>query len=116
MKTTNAQYWLCQIAGWGAYSFGAGLSTGVMANGWRPSVVSGYLLFFLYSIGLTHLLRTEIHRRNWTSLSLLRALLRTVPASILIAAVQVLWLLSFTQPSRDSSANGGKHLPSRICS
>ncbi len=88
MKTTNAQYWLCQIAGWGVYSFGAGLSTGVMANGWRPSVVIGYLLFFLYSIGLTHLLRTEIHRRDWTSLSLLRALVRTVPASILIAAVQ----------------------------
>ncbi len=88
MKRTNSQYWVCQIAGWGAYSFGAGLSTGVMANGWRPSVIIGYLLFFLYSIGLTHLLRAEIHRRRWTSLPLPRALGRLVPASILIAAVQ----------------------------
>ena len=66
MRKTDGQYWACQIAGWGAYSFGAGLSTGVMANGWRRSVI-GYLLFFLYSIGLTHLLRGEIHGRNWTS-------------------------------------------------
>lgn len=88
MKTSNAQYWVCQIAGWSAYSFGAGLSTGVMANGWRPSVVIGYLLFFLYSIGLTHLLRAQIHRRNWTSLPLPRALVRLVPLSICVAAVQ----------------------------
>ena len=88
MRTRNAQYWACQIAGWGVYSFGAGLSTGVIANGWRRSVVIGYLLFFLYSIGLTHLLRSVIHLRNWTSLSLPRALMRQVPASILIAAVQ----------------------------
>jgi hypothetical protein len=88
MKTTNSQYWACQIAGWDAYSFRAGLSTGVIANGWRRSVVIGYLLFFLYSIGLTHLLRAEIHRRNWTSLPLPRALVRLAPTSILIAAVQ----------------------------
>lgn len=88
MKTTNVRYWTCQIVGWGAYSFGAGLSTGVMANGWRRSVVVGYLFFFLYSIGLTHLLRAAIHRRNWTSLSLPQALARLVPAGILIAAVQ----------------------------
>jgi len=88
MKAKNAQYWACQIVGWGAYSFGAGLSTGVIANGWRRSVVIGYLLFFLYSIGLTHLLRSQIHRRKWTSLSLPKALLRLVPAGMLIATVQ----------------------------
>ena len=88
MRTRNAHYWVCQVAGWGVYSFGAGLSTGVIANGWRRSVVIGYLLLFLYSIGLTHLLRSVIHRRNWTSLSLPSALMRQVPASILIAAVQ----------------------------
>lgn len=88
MKTTNPSYWACQILGWGAYSYGAGLSTGVMENGWRPSIVIGYLLFFLYSIGLTHLLRAQIHRRKWASLSLPQALARLAPASILIAAVQ----------------------------
>ena len=31
----------------------------------RPAVVVGYLLFFGYSIGFTHLLRREIRRRQW---------------------------------------------------
>lgn len=88
MKRTNAQYWTCQIAGWGAYSFAAGLPTGVLDHGWRPSVVIGYILFFLYSIGLTHLLRREAKRRHWTALPLPQALARLVAASIAIAAVQ----------------------------
>jgi hypothetical protein len=88
MKRIDTQYWACQIAGWGAYSFAVGLWTGVLENGWRPSIIIGYLLFFLYSIGLTHLLRAEIHRRHWTSLPIPRALVRLATASILIAAVQ----------------------------
>ncbi|MFZ0594629.1 MAG: hypothetical protein WAM39_29500, partial [Bryobacteraceae bacterium] len=62
MKRTKAQYWACQVAGWSAYS-AIGLSTAVLDNGWRPSIIIGYLLFFVYSIGLTHLLRAQIHRR-----------------------------------------------------
>lgn len=87
MRRTRAQYWVCQTAGWGAYST-IGLTTGVLDNGWRPSIVIGYILFFLYSIGLTHLLRAQIHRRNWTSLPLHRALVRLAASSIAIAAVQ----------------------------
>jgi hypothetical protein len=87
MKRTNAQYWACQIAGWGAYS-AIGLSAAVLDNGWRPSIVIGYLLFFLYSIGLTHLLRREIHRRHWVSLPVHRALGQLAAASIVIGAVQ----------------------------
>jgi two-component system sensor histidine kinase AlgZ len=87
MKSINAQYWGCQIAGWSAYS-AIGLTTGVLDNGWRPSIVIGYLLFFFYSIGLTHLLRAEIHQRHWTSLPAPRALVRLAAASIAIGAVQ----------------------------
>ncbi len=87
MKRTKAQYWACQVAGWSAYS-AIGLSTAVLDNGWRPSIIIGYLLFFLYSIGLTHLLRAQIHRRHWTSLPLLRALARLAAASVAIGAVQ----------------------------
>lgn len=87
MKRPNAQYWACQIAGWGAYSV-VGLWSAVLENGWRPSVIIGYVLFFFYSIGLTHLLRREIHRRHWTSLPLHRALVRLAAASIAIGAVQ----------------------------
>jgi two-component system, LytTR family, sensor histidine kinase AlgZ len=87
MKITVAQYWVCQIGGWGAYST-VGLWAAVLDHGWRPSIVIGYLLFFLYSIGLTHLLRGVIRRRQWTSLPLHRALVRMAAASMVIGAVQ----------------------------
>lgn len=87
MKRKNAEYWACQIIGWGAFS-AVGLTTAVMDNGWRPSVVVGYLLFFLYSIGLTHLLRREIRQRAWTGLPVLGALARLSAAAILMGAVQ----------------------------
>jgi hypothetical protein len=87
MKRANAQYWACQIAGWGAYS-ALGMWAAVLHRGWRPSVIVGYLLFFLYSIGLTHLLRREIRRRQWTSLPVHRALPRLAAASVVIGAVE----------------------------
>lgn len=79
-------YWACQIAGWGAYS-ALGMEVAVLENGWRPSIVIGYVLFFFYSIGLTHLLRREI-RRNWTNLPVSRSLMQFAAACISIAAVQ----------------------------
>ena len=87
MRRTDAQYWACQIGGWGAYS-AIGLWIGVLDTGWRPSVVIGYVLFFLYSIGLTHVLRGVIRRRRWTSLPLHRALARLAAASVVIGVVQ----------------------------
>ncbi len=48
----------------------------------------GYLLFFLYSIGLTHLLRREFHRRGWSRLPLPAAFARMIPAGLLVSAVQ----------------------------
>ncbi len=87
MKRANTQYWACQMAGWGVYS-GIGLTTAVLDNGWRPSIVIGYVLFFLYSMGLTHLLRGEIRRRHWIGLPLARALPRLAAASVAIGAVQ----------------------------
>lgn len=64
------------------------MSTGVLERGWRPSIAFGYSLFFLYSIGLTHLLRSAVHRYRWNNLPLTRALARLVPAGITIAGVQ----------------------------
>jgi two-component system, LytTR family, sensor histidine kinase AlgZ len=87
MDTRNVAYWICQIAGWGIYS-AIGLTTGVMDHGLRPSVTIGYLLFFLYSIGLTHGLRSHIRRHHWSSLPPYQALLRLVPASAAMAAIQ----------------------------
>jgi sensor histidine kinase YesM len=87
MREANKFYWLCQICGWGAYS-AIGLWTAVLDHGWKPSAVFGYILFFLYNIALTHLLRIVIRRRNWTGLPLPRILLRLALASILIGVVQ----------------------------
>jgi len=87
MNKIDSQYVACQVGGWGAYSL-VGLWSAVMENGWRPSILIGYLLFFLYSIGLTHLLRREIRRRHWLDLPLPWTLLRLVAASIAIGAIQ----------------------------
>jgi LytS/YehU family sensor histidine kinase len=59
----------------------------VLEHGWTRDVW-GYLFFFLYNIALTHLLRSIIRRRNWTSLPLPRVLVRLAAASIVIGAIQ----------------------------
>ena len=87
MEKANRFYWICQVVGWGAYST-IGLWTAVLDHGWRPSAVYGYILFFLYNIGLTHLLRSVIRRRKWTSLALPRTLLRLAFAALVIGAIQ----------------------------
>jgi glucose-6-phosphate-specific signal transduction histidine kinase len=96
-------YWTCQAAGWGAYSaIGLGIATEYV--GWRPSVVAGYLFYFLYSIGLTDLLRREIHRREWLSGPRRRVFLRLFSAAIAIGAIQTVLIFSFalTTENRNS--------------
>lgn len=87
MKTGNAPYWACQIGGWSAFS-ALGLTTGAMENGWRPSLVIGYFLFFLYSVSFTHLLRLMSLRLGWTNLAPARAFARLSAGAILIATIQ----------------------------
>src|SRR5581483_7260695 len=112
MARMNRAYWLCQIGGWGAYSL-VGASSGVLEHGWRASVVIGYLLFFLYSIGLTHLLRRQIHRRQWTALPLQRLLPRLAASSLIIGAIQTTLVVAIYSaiegnpgPWRQPSADG----------
>jgi hypothetical protein len=57
-------YWACQIVGWTAYS-AIGLWFAAKAAGWRPDLIAGFVLYPLYSIALTDLLRRELHRRRW---------------------------------------------------
>jgi len=84
MKTRVA-YWSCQILGWGAYA-ATGAATAAAQTGWRFALVGGYILFALYSIALTDLLRREIRRRNW--LYAPYALLRLAGAAAALATVQ----------------------------
>jgi LytS/YehU family sensor histidine kinase len=92
MTKRNAAYWVCQILGWGIYTaVGAWGAAGQV--GWRPSVVIGFPLFFVYSIALTHLLRREIQRRQWLSLPNRYALPRLLGASVLTGAIQALLVI-----------------------
>lgn len=89
----NIAYWLCQILGWGSYT-AIGLVFAIRDSGPRPSIIIGFALFFFYSIGLTHLLRREIRRREWLSLPFRQSIPRLLAASVLtgltIAALVVL--------------------------
>lgn len=87
MTRRNVEYWACQIGGWGDYT-AFFLAIAVVNLGWHPAMVTGKVLFFFYSIGLTHLLRREIRRRAWTSLPLLKVLGRLAVASVAIAVIQ----------------------------
>lgn len=89
MNARKAAYWTCQVLGWGCYS-GIGLWFAARQTGWRPSIVIGYLLFFGYSIGLTHLLRYYIQSRGWLNLPFGRAFPRLAGACISVSTVQTL--------------------------
>jgi hypothetical protein len=54
----------------------------------RTRDVWGYAFFFYYNIGLTHLLRSIIHRCHWAILPLPKVLLRLGIASAVIGIVQ----------------------------
>ncbi len=76
-------YWRCQVAGWGAYS-----AIGILSAPWRLTTITGYLLFCLYSIALTDLLRREIRRRDWLAQPGALTYLRLFGAAMLVAAIQ----------------------------
>jgi hypothetical protein len=86
MKNRNTAYWACQILGWGSYSvIGAYFST--KFAGPHASIVIGYVAFWVYSVVLTHLLRREIHRRQWLSLPFSKSIPRLLGASILTGLI-----------------------------
>lgn len=86
MKTRIA-YWSCQTIGWGAYSI-TGIAMVAQQTGWQFSLVAGYILFALYSIALTDLLRREMRRRDWLGALSFRVFLRLLASALLMAAIQ----------------------------
>jgi two-component system sensor histidine kinase AlgZ len=88
----RAAYWLCQILGWGAY-VAVGLAVAPADVRVQPACIGGYVLFFFYSIALTHGLRALIHRQQWLSLSPGRAGLRLLSAVIIVGTIQALLII-----------------------
>jgi signal transduction histidine kinase len=101
--TKRKLYWTCQVLGWGAYS-AIGLCISAQYVGWRPSLAASYLFYFLYSIGLTDLLRREIHRRDWLSGPRRRVFLRLFSAAIVIGAIQAILIFSFALTTEDRNS------------
>jgi LytS/YehU family sensor histidine kinase len=54
----------------------------------QPFIIGGYVLFFFYSVALTHLLRRHIRRREWLALNLGRAGVRLLVAAVIVATIQ----------------------------
>jgi len=90
---TSRKYWVYQALAWGGYSV---ISITVAAHyvGWQPSLVAGYVLYALYSIGFTDFFRRMIHRKGWLELSTLPRLLRVVPGVLIIGITQTLLVVS----------------------
>ncbi|HWC98982.1 MAG TPA: histidine kinase [Candidatus Sulfopaludibacter sp.] len=80
-------YWPCQILGWGLYS-AIGIFSSAQQVGWRFSTIAGYVLFFLYSMALTDLLRREMRRRDWLAVWGKRTVFRLLAALALLSAIQ----------------------------
>ncbi len=86
MKTRIA-YWTCQAAGWGCYT-AMGISMASQQVGWQFSMIAGYILFCLYSIALTDLLRREIRRRQWLNTATFFTFARLFGAALVLGAIQ----------------------------
>src|SRR6516162_9370292 len=80
-------YWVCQVAGWGSYS---AIVFAVMTRfmGWHTFIFIGFVLFFFYSIGFTHLLRLRIRKRLWLAMPASRGLPRIFGSALLIGIVE----------------------------
>ncbi len=108
MKTRNAAYWACQILGWGSYT-AIGVSAAIHEVGPTTAVIVGFAAFFFYSIGLTHLLRREIKRRQWLALPFRKSIPRLLGASVLLGLIisALVVLISAALERRMSWGAGG---------
>jgi LytS/YehU family sensor histidine kinase len=99
---TKVVYWTCQATGWGFYTV-MGISMAAQQVGWRFSMIAGYILFCLYSIALTDLLRREIRRRQWLNTLTFFTFARLFGAALILAAIQTFLVftidLAFNQRS-----------------
>src|SRR5258708_25750802 len=86
-------YWTGQAAGWGFYTV-MGISMAAQQVGWRFSMIAGYILFGLYSIALTDLLRREIRRRQWLNNLKFFTFLRLFGVALILAAIQTFLIVA----------------------
>jgi two-component sensor histidine kinase len=96
---TDWIYWVCQVAGWGSYS---AIVFAVMSRflGWHTYIFVGFVLFFFYSIGFTHLLRLLIRKRLWLAMPASSGLPWIFGSALLIGVLEtclvflIAWILA----------------------
>jgi signal transduction histidine kinase len=84
MSSRARVYVACQLGGWGLHA----LLNAALA--WRAGLPWAWLLFGLCAIGLTHLARTRLGLRRWTSLPLPSLGLRVLAAAVGLGLAQTL--------------------------
>jgi Histidine kinase len=89
----RARYWLFQAIGWGTYS-AVGIVFAAQQVGWSSALVSGYLLFFCYSIALTEGYRRVMIGGRWLERSSWHLWLPLAAGVLAIAAIQVFLVVS----------------------
>jgi signal transduction histidine kinase len=80
------RYWALQLAGWLGYS-AVGITINLIGGAALWPLVIGHVVLVSAGIGLTHLLRREIHRRRSSNVPISRLWPLLVPAAIAISIV-----------------------------
>ena len=93
LRSRDAAYWTIQVVGWGAYSV-IGFWAAVEQVGWRPALLVGYALYFVYSIALTDLLRREARRRHWLDGPAGRTWARMIAGGVSVGAIQAILIVT----------------------
>ncbi|HEV8414511.1 MAG TPA: histidine kinase [Bryobacteraceae bacterium] len=97
---TSAAYWAFQAFYWGIFA-AIGLAINVVSGGNIRNLVISHILFFLYSVGLTHVFRGRIQQRRLRQPSNFRMRLWLFAGILVIAVIQTVLVISI-----DSALNG----------
>lgn len=105
-------YWICQLAGWGAYAASKiWAAIFYLHLPWLPVITEAVALHGA-ALGLTHVLRGFVRRRHWSSLSKSQLALRIVAAGLVLGvplgiATQFTSLSALQDPSLVGQATVG---------
>lgn len=101
-RLVETTYWALQVLGWGLWT-AVGLLLASRGGRLEQGVVVGYLLFWGYSIALTHGLRLWVSRAGWLNRGPGVALVRLVPASLLTSTVQTALVVLLDRRGNDAA-------------
>src|SRR5215510_455915 len=94
MTTTNKQYWILQVCGWGF----VGLAMIFFAHAYKVDISTEVLLsriFIVFTVGIltTHILRIFIKRRGWLMQSVEKVIPKLVIAMVVTSMIYSLIIL-----------------------